>query len=94
MSIVAVTSKFHVVIPRSVREQVGVAVGDLLEVKAEKGKIVFQPKSVVDRGIAQSLEGFKRGQSFGPFDTHEQFIASLHKEAKKLRAKKSKRATR
>ena len=94
MSIVAVTSKYHVVIPRSVREQIGLAIGDLMEVKAEKGKIVFRPKSMVDRGIAKSLEEFKRGESFGPFDTHQQFVASLHKEAKKLHAKKSKRATR
>lgn len=92
MSIVTVKNKYQVVIPQSVREQIGITIGDLLEAKAENGKIVFQPKSLVDRGIAQSLEEFKKGHSYGPFDTHEQFIASLHKEAKKLRAKKRKRA--
>jgi len=49
---------------------------------------------VIDRGIAQSLKEFKQGRSYGPFETHTEFIASLHKEAKKPRGKKSKRAAR
>jgi antitoxin component of MazEF toxin-antitoxin module len=49
---------------------------------------------VVDRGIAKSENEYKRGRSFGPFDTHEAFIAALHRESAKLRAKKTKRAAR
>jgi len=33
---------------------------------------------IIDRGIAASLEDFKRGRSYGPFDTAEEMIASLH----------------
>jgi AbrB family looped-hinge helix DNA binding protein len=46
----------------------------------------------IDRGIAQSEKDYKQGRSFGPFETHDAFIASLHKEATKLRGKKNKRA--
>lgn len=94
MPIVTVKKKYQVVIPQRVREQIGVAIGDVLEAKVEKGKIVFEPKSIVDRGIAESLAQFNAGQAHGPFATHKEFIASLHKESARLRAKKTKRARR
>ena len=40
MHLVTVKNNFQVVIPQRVREQIGVAVGNVLEAKAEKGKIV------------------------------------------------------
>ncbi len=49
MSIVRVKNKYQVVIPESVRTQIGVEVGDVLEAKVEHGKITFTPKSIVDR---------------------------------------------
>jgi AbrB family looped-hinge helix DNA binding protein len=49
MSIVRVKNNYQVVIPESVRDQIGVEVGDMLEVKAERGKITLTPKSIVDR---------------------------------------------
>jgi AbrB family looped-hinge helix DNA binding protein len=49
MSIVRVKNKYQVVIPESVRDQIGVEVGDMFEVKAERGKITLTPKSIVDR---------------------------------------------
>jgi AbrB family looped-hinge helix DNA binding protein len=94
VAIVTVKNKYQVVIPRRVRDEIGVSVGDVFEAKAEKGKIVFEPKSVVDRGIAESTAEFRAGKSFGPFATHKQFLASLHKEAKKVSTKKSKRRVR
>jgi AbrB family looped-hinge helix DNA binding protein len=94
MAIVTVKNKYQVVIPQRVREQLGVAVGDVLEAKAQNGKIVFEPKSIVDRGIAESLAEFKAGRAHGPFGTHKELIASLHKEAKARQAKKRKPAPR
>ena len=49
MSIVRVKNKFQVVIPENIRDQIGVEIGDMLEVKAERGKITMTPKSLVDR---------------------------------------------
>ena len=91
MAIVTVKNKFQVVIPRSVREEIGVGVGDILEAKVERGKITFTPKSLVDRGIEESLKDYRKGRFRGPFDSHEELIASLHAETRRLRAKKARR---
>ena len=48
-------------------------------------------RRAIDRGIAQSLEELKQGRSYGPFDSHAAFVASLRSESKKLRRKKSSR---
>ena len=77
MSIVTVKNKFQVVIPRAVRERIGVAVGDILEAKAERGRITLTPKSLVDRAIAEGLEDVRKGRVRGPFDTVDQMIDSL-----------------
>jgi AbrB family looped-hinge helix DNA binding protein len=91
MSIVTVKNKYQVVIPQGLREKIGLNIGDVLEAKVERGKITFTPKALVDRGVAQSLHDFKSGRSHGPFTTHEEFLASLHSQTKKLHPKKSKR---
>jgi AbrB family looped-hinge helix DNA binding protein len=58
VSIVRVKNKYQIVIPESIRDQVGVEVGDLFEVKAERGKITFTPKSIVDR-IPQAIKDIR-----------------------------------
>ncbi|MGD0500053.1 MAG: AbrB/MazE/SpoVT family DNA-binding domain-containing protein [Bryobacteraceae bacterium] len=87
MAPVAVKNKYQVVIPRRVREQIGVAVGDLLEARAEKGRIVFEPKSVVDRGLAESFADFEAGRTYGPFATAAEAVASMKRELAKRPAK-------
>ena len=89
MAIVAVKKKFQVVIPRSVREKIGVNVGDFLEAKVERGKITFTPKSLLDRGIEQSLEDYRQGRFYGPFDNAEEAIADLKSELRKRAARRS-----
>ena len=49
-------------------------------------------RMAINRGVAQSQKEYKQGRSFGPFDTHQEYIASLHREAEKIRARKKKRA--
>jgi AbrB family looped-hinge helix DNA binding protein len=88
MPLVSVKNKYQVVIPRNIRKKIGLNVGDLLEAAVERGKITFTPKAVVDRSIAESLEDFKAGRHYGPFETASELVTSLHKEAAKLRAKK------
>jgi len=94
MAIVIVKSKYQVVIPSKVRARLGVNVGDVLEAGVEGGKITFTPKSLVDRGIAMSIEDFRRGRSYGPFNTAEEMVKSLHRNAKKLRASSKVRVAR
>lgn len=43
MSIVRITRKYQVTIPKKVREKLKLRVGDLLKVEVEEGKIVFRP---------------------------------------------------
>jgi len=47
-----------------------------------------EQRRAIDRGLAQSMKEYKQGRTFGPFETHQEFVASLHKEAKKLSSKK------
>jgi AbrB family looped-hinge helix DNA binding protein len=83
MPIITVKNKFQVVIPQELREKVGIAVGDLLEAKVERGKITFTPKTLIDRGIAESLADFERGRYYGPFDSAKEAVDSMKKELRK-----------
>lgn len=87
MSIVTVKNKYQVVIPRSVRDQVSVSVGDLFEAAVEKGKITLTPKSLVDRAIAEGLEDIGKGRVSGPFDTVDEMLASLKGKRRTIAAK-------
>jgi AbrB family looped-hinge helix DNA binding protein len=49
MPLVTVKNKFQIVIPQDLRRELGIRRGDLLEVKAERGKLTYTPKAVVDR---------------------------------------------
>jgi hypothetical protein len=51
-------------------------------------------RRAIDRGIAQSEKEYKQGRSFGPFATHEEFIASLHGQNPKPREKKIRHSAR
>jgi AbrB family looped-hinge helix DNA binding protein len=87
MAIVTVKNKYQVVIPQSVRDQMEVNVGDLLDAKVEKGKITFTPKSVVDRAIAEGLADVEAGRVSGPFDNVEDMLASLKGKKRKTAAR-------
>ncbi len=77
MAMVRVKNKYQVVIPERVRAEIGIAVGDVLEAQAERGKIVFTPKTLVDRAVAEGLEDIRKGRVHGPFESVEQMLASL-----------------
>ncbi len=94
MPLVKVKDKFQVTLPVSVREKVGVAVGDVLEAVAEGNKITLRPKSVIDRELARALEDVKKGRVYGPFNSATELLADLHKRvaAKTKRGKRTKTA--
>ena len=93
MSLVTVKNKYQVVIPASVRRRVSIKVGDLLEAKAERGKITFTPKAIMDRAIAEGLEDIRKGRVCGPFETVDQMLASLRGTSNK-QTRKAKPAAR
>jgi hypothetical protein len=79
----------------------GLVEGDLVEAKAERGRLVLTPKLIIDREytttqrrvidarLAASLEQVKKGETYGPFETHEEMTTFLHGEARKARPKKT-----
>jgi AbrB family looped-hinge helix DNA binding protein len=83
MDIVTVKSKFQIVIPQHVREQVHIEIGDILEADVENGKITFTPKSLVNRHLAEGLEDARAGRTHGPYENAEAAIAALDSRAKR-----------
>ncbi len=83
MALVRVKTKYQVTLPTRIREQVGLRIGDFLEAKVEKGKITLAPKAVIDLGIAESIEDYRKGRSFGPFESAEDMLKSLQDTVKR-----------
>src|SRR5579872_2882299 len=51
MAIVTVKNKYQVVIPQTVRKQLGINRGDLLEATVERGKLTYTRKTVIDNAV-------------------------------------------
>jgi AbrB family looped-hinge helix DNA binding protein len=83
MDIVTVKNKFQIVIPQHVRERMHVEIGDLLEADVKDGKLVFTPKSLVDRHIAEGLEDARAGRTHGPYASAGEAVAALEGRAKR-----------
>lgn len=90
MDIVTVKTKFQIVIPQHVREQVHVAIGDLLEASVEKGKITFTPKTLVDRRLAEGLDDARKGRTHGPYSSASDAVKALNARAKRIPKKRRK----
>ena len=92
-----VTSNTEIVVPKSVRRKAGIRTGDKVRF-AVSGRVIsivptddeYTPaeRRAINRGIAASEKDYKEGEAYGPFKTQEEFLASLHAEAAKLRGKK------
>jgi len=90
MPIVTVKNKFQVVIPQALREQLGIRAGDLLEAKAERGRLTYTPKTVIDRiptGKAERERFFKKLSEQAPGWLKETWAASKHRGTDKLTMK-------
>jgi hypothetical protein len=101
---VAFKNKQPIVVSPAALRRAGFKTGQKLEVKVTGGAITIVPKAssaddghrpaerrAINRGIAASEKDYKEGRSYGPFKTHEAFVAALHEEAAKLSPKKTKR---
>jgi AbrB family looped-hinge helix DNA binding protein len=83
MDIVTVRTKFQIVIPQHIREQVHVEIGDVLEAAVEDGKITFTPKSLINRHLAEGLEDIRKGRTHGPYDSAAAAIKALDARTKR-----------
>jgi AbrB family looped-hinge helix DNA binding protein len=87
MEIVTVKTKFQIVIPQHIREQVHVQIGDVLEADVQDGKITFTPKTLIDRHLAEGLDDIRKGRTHGPYATAAAAIKALDARAKRLKKK-------
>ena len=98
---VSIKSKQPIAVSPATLRRAGFKDGQEIEIKVSGGVITILPKlpavqdeytpaqrRAIDRGIAASEKDYKEGRAYGPFQTHGEFIASLHKEAAKLRKTK------
>lgn len=88
MELVKVKSKYQITLPSSLRAKIGVNIGDIYEISADKDEITLKAKSLIDRGIAEGLADVKAGRTYGPFNSVDEMIASVEKNIKKLKIKK------
>jgi hypothetical protein len=104
---VAIKNKQPIAVSPAALRRAGFKSGQEIEIKVSGGLITLLPKlptaddeytpaqrRAIDRGIAASEKDYTEGRSYGPFRTHAEFIASLHKEATKLRRTKRKLTAR
>jgi bifunctional DNA-binding transcriptional regulator/antitoxin component of YhaV-PrlF toxin-antitoxin module len=91
---VIVKNKTPLVVPTAVRRRAGFKSGDKLEFRVSDGVVTILPKQpddeythaqreAIDRAVAEGLDDVKHGRLQGPFSSHKEFIASLHREARK-----------
>jgi len=100
-------NKTPLVVPPAIRRRARFKSGQELEFKVSAGVITILPKlptandeytpaqrRAIDAQLAEGLADIHAGRVHGPFSTHKEFIDSLHKEAKGLTGKKTKRRVR
>ncbi len=83
MPIVKLGVSRQVVIPKKIHDQLKLEPGDYLDVELQAGKVVFTPKTLVDKRIEEGLEDIRKGRVHGPFDTAQDMVRSLRSQAKK-----------
>lgn len=92
MPLVRVKDKYQVTLPASLRRQANVEIGDVLEAEVKAGKITLTPKVVVERELARALQDLNDGKLYGPFKDADELLRSLHRNARKVRRKSSRRS--
>ena len=97
-TLVKVQNKGQMTIPRTVRAAVGLADGDLVEIKAVGKKIVITPQVAIDRSkfpsaddeytpgqrrmVNARLNRAEKGPYYGPFRTGAEVAAFLEKKSR------------
>jgi AbrB family looped-hinge helix DNA binding protein len=87
MAIVTVKNKYQVVIPQALREELGINRGDVLEVRVERGRLTYTPKTVIDRIPEEKAERarfLKQLQDEAPAWLKERWAASKRRGTDKL----------
>lgn len=98
MAITKVGPKYQVTIPKAARDAVQLKVGDFVDIERKGNKLVLIPKRLVekhpeiDRRLAEAEEDIKAGRVYGPFNSVEAMLRSLHKGKPVRKSKRSPRS--
>src|SRR5262245_29966507 len=96
----------QVVIPKEICDQLGIQEGDYVEVTSAKGQVIIKPKklvdadevlttaqrAVIDKGLAEAEDDIKAGRVYGPFDSVDAMLRSLHGEKPTKRSQRARRS--
>jgi AbrB family looped-hinge helix DNA binding protein len=80
MPLVRVKEKYQVTIPASIRKELHLEQGSILEAVIENGVIVLKPKVVVDPDhaeVEEGMEDLRAGRVTEAFSSVEEFKSSL-----------------
>lgn len=80
MPLVRVKEKYQVTIPASIRKELHLEQGSILEAVIENGVIVLKPKMVVDPDrteVEEGMEDLRAGRVTEAFSSVEEFKSSL-----------------
>ena len=92
MPIGKIGQRRQVVIPKEIFDALGLRTGDFVEVQKVKGTVVITPKKLVDADevltpeqraqidarLAEGLRDIKQGRVYGPFESVDAMVQSLH----------------
>ena len=93
MPIGKIGQRRQVVIPKDIFDALGLRTGDFVEVQKVKGTVVITPKKLVDADevltpeqkaeidarLAEAEADIRAGRVYGPFDSVDAMIQSLHR---------------
>ena len=94
--------KGQVTIPTRIRSRLGIADGDVLDMKVRSNCVVLTPKpavddeddeytpeqrKIIDAQLAEGLKDIEMGRVYGPFKTIAELERSMRQVGKKLRSK-------
>jgi AbrB family looped-hinge helix DNA binding protein len=106
MPIGKIGQRRQVVIPKEIFDALGLRTGDFVEVQRVKGTVVIKPKKIVDADevltpeqqamidarLAEGLQDLQEGRVYGPFESVDAMIHSLHGTKAPKHRKRSKSA--
>lgn len=84
--------KYQVTIPKAVREELGLKVGDLVQARVGKGHtIIMERKRLVDfdaeleEDLAAAKADYEAGRVLGPFESATEAVAALKRLSRKAK---------
>jgi AbrB family looped-hinge helix DNA binding protein len=106
MPIGKIGQRRQVVIPKEIFDALGLRTGDFVELTRVKGTVVITPKKIVDADevltpaqkatidarLAEGLRDLQEGRVYGPFESVDAMVQSLHGTKAVKQRKRSKPA--